>query len=44
MELEKLYFYVEGFRDLPWGTRLITLTGFVELETNSGLKDVKEYN
>ncbi len=32
-----------GFRNLPWGTKLVTLTDFVELETDSGIKDVKEY-
>ena len=32
-----------GFRDLPWGTELVTLTDFVKLETDSGIKDVNEY-
>ena len=32
-----------GFRDLPWGTELVALTDFVKLETDSGIRDVKEY-
>ena len=32
-----------GFRDLRWGTELVSLTDFVKLETDSGIKDVKEY-
>ena len=33
----------DGFRDLPWGAELIRFTDFVKLETDSGIKDVREY-
>ena len=33
----------QGFRDLSWGTERVTLTDFIKLETDSGIKDVLEY-
>ena len=33
----------DGFRDLDWGAPLGTLRGLVELKTDTGLEEVKEY-
>jgi hypothetical protein len=33
----------DGFRDLNWGANLATLKDFLELKTDTGLEDVKEY-
>ena len=32
-----------GFRDLNWGVNLVTLKDFVELKSDTGLEEVKEY-
>jgi hypothetical protein len=32
-----------GFRDLKWGVNLVDLDGFVEIKTDTGLEEVKEY-
>ena len=34
---------LDGFRDLNWGVKLATLKDLVELKTDTGLEEVKEY-